>query len=198
MCDVVAQLTTASKNFSSRIMIGLPRGFDDRAALDLRDEINALLEERFGVGTELSRPVPSAGAPIAPAVSVNSVEALVRAVSERPAAAACFASSEAVSADPVQEDRPQRPFMSSEAFASYAKEESLKLWPQDGTVSLEQIVNYWTIGKSSFRVRVSSGEFIPALEMKGRSKASPKLWNASIIGRQLADAGFFRRGIVND
>ncbi|MCQ4763472.1 hypothetical protein [Cloacibacillus evryensis] len=174
---------TYSPGFGVKITVGLPRHVGREAGFELCDAIDALIRERLDGGV-VKGGRGATNEVTGPRVKPGATEGA-------PAAEAAPLDGPATEADAEQ----KRPFMSSEAFAAYAKEESLRRWPHEGTVDLSQIVAFWTIGKSSFRQRVSSGEFVPALEMKGRSKASPKLWGADAIGKQLADAGFFMRGI---
>ena len=78
----------------------------------------------------------------------------------------------------------------SEASAS-----SLDAWPESGFVTVNDIVGYWNIGTSSFRNRVRSGVFSRAVECPDRSPNAPKVWDAAVIGRELAANGYVRRGL---
>lgn len=78
----------------------------------------------------------------------------------------------------------------SEASAS-----SLEAWPESGFVTVNDIVGYWNIGTSSFRNRVRSGVFSRAVECPDRSPNAPKVWDAAVIGRELAANGYVRRGL---
>ena len=148
---------TYSPGFGVKITVGLPRHVGREAGFELCDAIDALIRERLDGGV-VKGGRGATNEVTGPRVKPGATEGA-------PAAEAAPLDGPAAETDV----EPKRQYMSSEAFAAYAKEESLK--------------------------RVSSGEFVPALEMKGRSKASPKLWGADAIGKQLADAGFFMRGI---
>lgn len=78
--------------------------------------------------------------------------------------------------------------------AEESRSEKVREWPSCGTVSVREIVDFWNIGRSSFRARVRSGEFAPALECPGRAPNAPKVWDALTIGRDLAACGYTRRG----
>ena len=78
---------------------------------------------------------------------------------------------------------------------SVASASSLKAWPESGFVTVNDIVGYWNIGTSSFRNRVRSGVFSHAVDCPDRSPNAPKVWDAAVIGRELAANGYVRRGL---
>lgn len=76
-----------------------------------------------------------------------------------------------------------------------ASASSLDAWPESGFVTVNDIVGYWNIGTSSFRNRVRSGVFSRAVDCPDRSPNAPKVWDAAVIGRELAANGYVRRGL---
>ena len=91
----------------------------------------------------------------------------------------------------AHEDR----FASDDDGGSEASASSLDAWPESGFVTVNDIVGYWNIGTSSFRNRVRSGVFSRAVECPDRSPNAPKVWDAAVIGRELAANGYVRRGL---
>ncbi|WP_352401591.1 hypothetical protein [Synergistes jonesii] len=67
-------------------------------------------------------------------------------------------------------------------------------WPSVGVVTASEIVAFWNIGKSSFRQRVRDGVFSGAISCPDRAPNAPKVWDAATVGRELAAAGYVRRG----
>ena len=86
-------------------------------------------------------------------------------------------------------------FASDDDGDSEASASSLDAWPESGFVTVNDIVGYWNIGTSSFRNRVRSGVFSRAVECPDRSPNAPKVWDAAVIGRELAANGYVRRGL---
>ena len=86
-------------------------------------------------------------------------------------------------------------FASDDDGDSEASASSLGAWPESGFVTVNDIVGYWNIGTSSFRNRVRSGVFSRAVECPDRSPNAPKVWDAAVIGRELAANGYVRRGL---
>ena len=84
---------------------------------------------------------------------------------------------------------------SDDGGGSVASASSLKAWPESGFVTVNDIVGYWNIGTSSFRNRVRSGVFSHAVDCPDRSPNAPKVWDAAVIGRELAANGYVRRGL---
>ena len=66
-------------------------------------------------------------------------------------------------------------------------------WPTQGYVTINEIINYWTIGRSSFLDRVRKGIFSKATILENRPHNAPKVWDASIIGKELSANGYVRR-----
>lgn len=67
-------------------------------------------------------------------------------------------------------------------------------WPSAGVVTVNEIVAFWNIGKSSFRQRVRDGVFSGAVDCPDRAPNAPKVWDAAVVGAELAKAGYVRRG----
>ena len=84
---------------------------------------------------------------------------------------------------------------SDDGGGSVASASSLKAWPESGFVTVNDIVGNWNIGTSSFRNRVRSGVFSHAVDCPDRSPNAPKVWDAAVIGRELAANGYVRRGL---
>lgn len=68
-----------------------------------------------------------------------------------------------------------------------------KDWPTQGYVTINEIVNYWTIGRSSFLDRVRKGIFSKSIQLKNRAHNAPKVWEAAVIGKELSTNGYVRR-----
>ena len=66
-------------------------------------------------------------------------------------------------------------------------------WPTQGYVTINEIINYWTIDRSSFLDRVRKGIFSKAMILENRPHNAPKVWDASIIGKELSANGYVRR-----
>lgn len=86
-------------------------------------------------------------------------------------------------------------FAPNDGGGSEASSSSLDAWPESGFVTVNDIVGYWNIGTSSFRNRVRSGVFSRAVECPDRSPNAPKVWDAAVIGHELAANGYVRRGL---
>ena len=71
---------------------------------------------------------------------------------------------------------------------------SLAEWPSVGMVTVSDIVKFWNIGRSSFRNRVREGIFSKAVDCPDRAFNAPKVWDAAVVGAELAKAGYVRRG----
>lgn len=191
---------TYSANFGGKITVGLPKSMPRARGLDICDAVELLVEELMGLGASEAAEAPvkaelKAALPVHPAgkrdpeAAAASAGDLRRAAFEKEQADAAVAELEESAA-------PERQLVSKEEFAEFAKAESLSRWPKDGAVDLSQIVAFWNIGKSSFRARMNAGKFARPLELKGRSKASPRVWPAKIVGEQLAAEGYLMRGIA--
>ena len=189
---VCAKMVSGDLRFGPKIHIAFPRNFSNRLVMDIMDEINDFLAERLGGGeagqiqeragahcTACSEPHgghdSQAGMKSSPMHKRGLVE-LRDGVMRRAAHEARFAAGD--------DD--------GDAGASAS---SLDAWPESGFVTVNDIVGYWNIGTSSFRNRVRSGVFSRAVDCPDRSPNAPKVWDAAVIGRELAANGYVRRGL---
>ena len=202
---VCAKMVSGDLRFGPKIHIAFPRDFSNRLVMDITDEINDFLAERLGGGgmphtserTEAHKAVcgelhgghgVNAGDSEEPAPLHRALKILRMTGKKRGLVA--LRDDVAVKGS-AHEER----FASDDDDDSEASASSLGAWPESGFVTVNDIVGYWNIGTSSFRNRVRSGVFSRAVECPDRSPNAPKVWDAAVIGRELAANGYVRRGL---
>lgn len=189
---VCAKMVSGDLRFGPKIHIAFPRDFSNRLVMDITDEINDFLAERLG-GGEAGQIQERAGAHCTacsePHGGHDSRQEVKENTLHRPAPVMLH--EEAAMKRAEHDIR----FASSDDGGSEASASSLDAWPESGFVTVNDIVGYWNIGTSSFRNRVRSGVFSRAVECPDRSPNAPKVWDAAVIGRELAANGYVRRGL---
>ena len=190
---VCAKMVSGDLRFGPKIHIAFPRNFSNRLVMDIMDEINDFLAERLG-GGEAGQIQERAGAHCTacsePHGGHDSRQEVKENTLHRPAPVMLH---EKAAMKRAAHDI--RFASSDDGGGSVASASSLKAWPESGFVTVNDIVGYWNIGTSSFRNRVRSGVFSRAVECPDRSPNAPKVWDAAVIGRELAANGYVRRGL---
>lgn len=194
---VCAKMVSGDLRFGPKIHIAFPRDFSNRLVMDITDEINDFLAERLG-GGEIPHTSERAEAHKAVCgelhgghgVNAGDSELKILRMTGKKRGLVAIRDDVVVNGS-THESR----FASDDDGGSEASASSLDAWPESGFVTVNDIVGYWNIGTSSFRNRVRSGVFSRAVECPDRSPNAPKVWDAAVIGRELAANGYVRRGL---
>lgn len=189
---VCAKMVSGDLRFGPKIHIAFPRDFSNRLVMDITDEINDFLAERLGGGgmPHTSERTEAHKAVCGELHGGHDSQTTMRNNPMRRRGLVALRDDVAVKGS-AHEER----FASDDDGGSEASASSLDAWPESGFVTVNDIVGYWNIGTSSFRNRVRSGVFSRAVECPDRSPNAPKVWDAAVIGRELAANGYVRRGL---
>ncbi len=169
---MMAVSCTYSPDFGVKITVGLPKYVGREAGFELCDAIDALVRERLEgreEGRRLFRASETECLRVEPEGESGGLPRPARPEPE----------------DLVEPDGRQ---------AHSAGQAPSAEWPSAGVVTVNEIVAFWNIGKSSFRQRVRDGVFSRAVDCPDRAPNAPKVWDAAVVGAELARAGYVRRG----